>query len=230
MKRFSIPIMAAMFLLLFSSNAAALQFGAGAKLGMSMGALSGKKFDQTETSVKKSMRPGFAGYGLLSIAILDNFGAELELGYTSRGETWSDKSNDNNYFSLDFDYLEIPLLIKGMLPLGPVKPMLYAGPSLGFPLSAKRKVHAQEAWATGEGDYSLPDSTRSSREFGLVFGGGATCEAGPGALVVDMRYRLGLTDVFKAPESEKKSPYYDDTDYESRFYAFSIMIGYIFKL
>jgi hypothetical protein len=55
-------------------------------------------------------------------------------------------------------------------------------------------------------------------------------DAGPGALVFDVRFRLGLTDICRAPESEKNAPYFDGSDYASRSGTFSIMVGYVFKL
>jgi hypothetical protein len=195
-----------------------------------MGTLSGRGFDRAEEAVNTGLALGFTGFGLLSVDFIGRLGAEAQIGYAVRGEKWSDKGNGNNYLSLRFDCLETSLLIKGMLPFRAVTPMLYAGPSLGFPLAATWKLHTEEMGIPRETASSVPGASRSSTEWGLATGCGAAVAAGPGALVIDLRYRLGLTDICRATELEKHALYYDASDYESKSGTFSVMVGYIFKL
>jgi hypothetical protein len=217
-------------LLTGSSNVTALQMGAGAKLGLSLGSLSGAKVDDMDTSFNPSMRLGLAGYGFLSVDILNNLGAQLEAGYVMKGKKWSNKQYDKTYSQTNFDYLEIPLLIKVMLPLGIVKPMLYAGPEFGILLSSKIHEHWEApGFPITDTTYDFPDSSRSSSEFGLVLGGGTALDLGPGALVLDIRYTLGLSSIYKATESEKKEPGYKESDFEAKSGTVCIMVGYVFK-
>lgn len=79
------------------------------------------------------------------------------------------------------DYLEVPVLLKlDPSPAGDlVRPVFFAGPSLGFLLGA-REVH--------DTDY---EEYLNSTDFGVVFGAGVEF----GRLSFDARYDLGLTAI-----------------------------------
>jgi hypothetical protein len=221
---------AVLCILIFSVNSMALQLNAGLKGGLSLGNLTGKMAEQADSSSNGSLKAGFAGYGLFGIDVIDNFGAQIELGYVGKGKSWTDKSNSKNTVSFNFNYLEIPVLAKGMLPLGPIKPMLYVGPTFGFLVSSSVKMHSEEpGFPTQDTTMSIPDSTRNGFDFGLAIGAGSTFSLGQGAIIFDVRYTFGFISVPKLTQSEKNAGG-QDSDVEMKTGTLAIMVGYQFKI
>lgn len=87
---------------------------------------------------------------------------------------------------------------------GPVSPHLLAGPYLGFSLNA-------EIEGTDISDEIVPT------DFGLLFGAGLDINLGMTALNAQIRYGLGLTNVFK-----------DDAEDNIRNRIFTIAVGISF--
>jgi len=90
-----------------------------------------------------------------------------------------------------FEYLEVPLLLRGRLPaFGTSHVFAEAGPMLDFRLSGKFGTDAP----------GVPDLSLTSRmnAFDLGFGAGVGLEfpAGPGRLGIETRYTRGLDDLF----------------------------------
>lgn len=101
--------------------------------------------------------------------------------------------------SLNLEYLEVPLLMNLDIPTGPapVSPTVYAGGNFGFELSCGISASAQgvegsSSCAQGQEDVAVETK---SLDVGLLVGGGLDFSAGPGALTVDVRYDLGLSDI-----------------------------------
>jgi hypothetical protein len=230
MKRTTLLSVASFFVFTISFNVLSMNSGVGAKLGLSMGSLSGKAMGTMDSSLNKRMKTGLSGYGLAFMDLNNYIGAEVEVGFVMKGGKWTNKADDNQYITMNFNYLEIPLLIKGKIPLGIVKPMLYAGPTFGILLSSSASWHMGGTGFMSDTTISIPDSTINSTELGLAFGAGTTIDVGLGSLVVDLRYTLGLTNIPKATESDKKSTYYNESNYNLKSGTLAIMIGFIFKL
>lgn len=100
--------------------------------------------------------------------------------------------------STHLSYIDIPLLAKfGFLPDSPVRPSLFAGPSLGFNVSAHSGLEGEG----GEVDMDVKDQV-GTFDLGLVIGGGVDFGRGGRTYGVDVRYSKGLRDV---AESENGS-------------------------
>jgi hypothetical protein len=230
MSKKSLFLLALSCVLLIMPDTYAMKMGAGAKLGLNMGSLYGDNIDNIENYADGSLKTGFVGYGVFSVDFIDFFGAEIEAGFTSKGKKWDySDSSISLKFDYQFNYLEIPILFKGMIPLGIAKPMLYAGPTLGFLLSSKEKVKEDYSGQSIDTTITIPDSTTNSIEFGLAFGGGCSFDVGPGSLVLELRYTLGLTNIPKATDSEKADADYNESDYNMKSGTLAILVGYVFK-
>ncbi|MCL4279283.1 MAG: outer membrane beta-barrel protein, partial [Ignavibacteriaceae bacterium] len=83
-----------------------------------------------------------------------------------------------------------PLLFKFLIPIegSNIKPAIFAGPAIGFNMTAKSKVEYESQ--SQEND--LKDDTKST-EVSLAFGGGLGFNVGKNELGADIRYILGLT-------------------------------------
>ena len=131
-------------------------------------------------------------------------GVRAELLYARKGAQRTDRGVDENgeyvgdvQFFYSVDYLQIPLLFTLDLVSGPVypRPRIFLGPYVGYNMSAKKTVNNQ----TGDvlfssGDTDLVDV--EDADVGLVLGAGVDFEIGGHTLGVQVRYELGLTDVY----------------------------------
>lgn len=111
-----------------------------------------------------------------------------EVLYVAKGTNLDRDSETLGAYHLS--YIEIPLLVRAGFRVAPnLAPYLLFGPELGILLSAELENSRGEFEDTKEG--------LKTTDFGLVFGGGVAIDiaAIKGALNVDARYDLGLTDI-----------------------------------
>lgn len=213
--------------MMFSVSATAATLNLGVKGGMSLGTLTGKGVEDMDSGSTVGMKPAFNGYGFFSADLSSNLGLQAELGYVSKGKVWKDPDNDKNSISMNFSYLEIPLLVKGMFPMGAVKPMIYAGPTFGLMLSST--IGEKSDSPSFDTTITIEDSLRNGFEMGIALGGGTSYEVGPGAIILDIRYTIGLTSLLKLTQDAKDAGIKEE-DIVMKTGTLGIMIGYQFKL
>ena len=98
-------------------------------------------------------------------------------------------------------YLEMPMLLKGSIPLQRVKPYFVAGPTLAIQLSA-----TQEATNGVQVQTDDASSAFETIDFGLYFGGGLDFHVANNIDVfTGFGYSLGLTNISKIPNFEGKN-------------------------
>jgi hypothetical protein len=127
----------------------------------------------------ESNRTGFAGGVFLDIGGSSPLGIQVGAQYTQKG-TELDFGDAVEEFSLD--YLEIPVVLKLGIPLGPVKPSVFGGAALGFNTSC-------------EADDDEVCDELSSQDWSGVFGADLAVYLGGVSLWVDGRYHVGLSDI-----------------------------------
>ncbi|HQQ78473.1 MAG TPA: porin family protein [Thermoanaerobaculia bacterium] len=133
----------------------------------------------------KSSRTGFIGGASAEARLSDTFSVQLEAFYTQKGFEVSSAAGKATY---RLDYLELPLTAKATFGSGPLRPYLFAGPVVGFRLSATAES------GSSSGDFK--DSTRST-DLGVDLGAGLLYRLNPGtALVLEGRYSVGLVNIF----------------------------------
>jgi len=164
--------------------------------------------DLTNTEFDTDTRTGFLGGVSLNISLPSiPFGIESGLYYTQKGTSYS---SDIGTGTLKLDYLEVPVLARFNLDMpGSVTPHLLAGPYLGF------NVNSEIEGSDGESSVSSDISDEIvSTDFGLLFGAGLDFNLGLTALNAQIRYGLGLMNVFE-----------DDVDDNIKNGVFSIAVG-----
>jgi len=201
-------------------SSTALEMSAGVKGGLAMANLTGKDATPPRGGEKKMLLGANAG-GVFTINFAPMFGAELDLFYSMKGAKGTVGSAEDN---LKYDYLDIPLLAKFIVPMeGAIKPVVFVGPSFGILLSAKEEISGT---GTMEGTTDVKDDL-NSLDIGLVAGAGAEIGAGPGKVLVDVRYSMGFTTTEKLTDAIKalgrtEAPVVKNS-------VFSFMAGYAFK-
>lgn len=207
MKRFASLATAAFFLAVTVPLTAQAQMGQGmdvkpgVRAGVDFMTLGGDDVD----SDNLDRRSGFMFGGFALVDFTGPFAVQPEITYIQKGAEAS-----NSDLTRKNDYIEIPVLAKFQLPVsGPVSPNLFAGPTLGFNVTAELE--------DGDGNtQDLSDET-SGTEFGFAFGGGVDIGLAAGTLMIDARYGLGLTSI-------------DDTDADQSInnQGFMITAGFAF--
>ena len=121
-------------------------------------------------------------------------GIQPEFLYARRG-TKFDVPIDSDIYTAEYrlDYLEGILLLKwNVLPLGPVRPVIFAGPSYGS-LSKATAVLFDPSGNQVESE-DAKDLFKSS-EFAAVFGGGVEFKLPFLKFCLEGRYHLGLSNI-----------------------------------
>jgi hypothetical protein len=171
--------MAAAILLAAGTTAQAQSFSGGVKVGLNVADMYDLGISSTE------IRPLFSGGAFLTYRPHELFAIQPELNFTMKGADVSPGVlGENRPASYDLGYFEVPLLFKTFIPVAhAMEPNLYIGPAVGFKLF-------------GEEDGTDLGDQVESVEASLVVGGGLEVPFGRRSLLFDLRYTLGMTDVF----------------------------------
>lgn len=146
----------------------------GFKVGVTMANLTGD-FDEV-FGVESKMKIGFAGGGFLTYNFSPTFAIQPEVLYCMKGA----KADTDEGEKIKLDYIVVPILIKYMIPTeGKIAPNLFAGPEVGFLMSAKAE------------DEDIKDDLKSI-DFGIAFGAGVDFAMESGKIMLDARYTLGM--------------------------------------
>jgi hypothetical protein len=128
---------------------------------------------------------------------------EPQLSINCRGARWEETFDGDTFkASANLTYLDLAVPIKYAVMMGPesvIHPFFFAGPYVGFNLSAKTKTEF-----LGETDTQDIEDIRGT-EFGLVFGAGLDFDMGWGSFFADVRYLLGLTSISKTEGINEKN-------------------------
>ena len=166
---------------------AAVDFDLGIKAGVSMAT-----YKWTDEAASKSLtKPVFGVF--FAYNINRNFAIQPEIYYLTQGGTWEEVYDSTTYKYVDYDnYLHIPVLAKyRFMPDKKLTPILFAGPAMGFLLSAHYKyfLDGVEEWDKDVKSYL------KKTNFSVVFGGGVEYKMDKLMLILDVRYDLGLTNI-----------------------------------
>ncbi|UCF04390.1 MAG: PorT family protein [bacterium] len=205
-------------------------------------------------SVDKGSRLGVVVGGFLELRLVENVFIQPEFLYVQGGckrdigidfyeamgaiEVFVEGSVES---SEDLNYLEIPILLKYVVSGGSGSgPYFLAGPSIGIKLSAEMAygfaatvsvyedgVLTDSEYISDSGSEDLDDYLKGTN-FSMIFGAGYIQELAQGALFVEARFSLGLTDIFEDTYDIETWPnvYVYLEDAKTRL--LSITVGYAF--
>ncbi|HOP60945.1 MAG TPA: porin family protein [Candidatus Saccharicenans sp.] len=192
MKRvFSYCLVAAFLFLLLSPSVLKADVQFGLRVGGNSAKLTGDDLKDIEATVKSKV--GFVGGVFLAFNLGKMITIEPEILYTMKGGTVEDTAGEYSE-KVSGDYLEIPLLIKVKLPLGSIRPVIFAGPAVGFKLREKYELNGEEL--------PLEEKILKNNDYGAIFGAGLDIGR---HFMIDVRYSLGLQKIITAVD-EGTSP------------------------
>ncbi|MBM3306348.1 MAG: PorT family protein [Candidatus Aminicenantes bacterium] len=136
-----------------------------------------------------------------------------EILYSRRGLMWEFEWDIDEMAKIEYmtDYIEVPVLLKlNVLPAGPVRPVVFGGPSFGYLLKATGRFTTPEGTETED----IKDMFEKTAIGGVV-GAGIEIKTPVVLLTLDGRYHIGVTNIMKdAMEAES-----------AKHKGFSVMVG-----
>lgn len=137
-------------------------------------------------------RTGVVAGAFLEIPAGPTFALRPEVLFTMKGDK---EETDDLTTTVEFDYIEVPFLAQLRLPTGPIRPLIYGGPSVSMRLGSKTTIEGTDDLGEVSIEEDLDDQTKSV-DFGLVAGAGVQIPFGSGTgLGLEARYDYGLVDV-----------------------------------
>lgn len=206
------------------SSASAVDLALGVKGGLNLSRTYGVDYGDFMV-----MRPGLAIGAGLQLKLANAFAIQPEVLFSCKGIKLEE---DDNSEQLSFRYLEIPVLFQVIIPASEtVVPQIYAGPAIAFKMGVKAK--AEEDGKTVD----IPDAYNevisdmmNTVDFGIAMGAGLGIKAGPGRLILDVRYTLGLTGIQDiTDEVEEAADALGASIDKEKNMALSFMLGYMFE-
>jgi hypothetical protein len=170
--------------------------GYGPKVQLNLATIGG---DNTSSAKTKALI-GFGGFMIMSCCT--NLDIQSELMYEQKG------CDINGGNSLKLSYTTATVLAKYTFPIeGMIKPLIFAGPTAGILVTATQNPGSVDKFNNFEG-----------LDYGLVFGGGVSTKFGPGDILFDVRYNLGLANILKVGGSK----------YKQTNQVIGVSLGYVF--
>lgn len=156
----------------------------GVKIGVNMASLNASTFKNTDP-VNGLLGGAYVSLGAASFAV------EADLLFSAKGYKFADSAQATVLTVVNrFNYIEVPVLFKYMLvPKGPVRPYLAAGPAVAFLMSAESKTELAGATTTTDVKSAL-----KNYDYSIVLDAGVSIDVGV-MLSLDVRYAIGLADI-----------------------------------
>lgn len=196
-------VLALVTVAMFAFSVSALNVGLDIKGALNMSKV--RFSEDLPDGMSNNMLLNTAAGAAVRLQIVDAFTIQPELLYSVKGSTLEMEEEEQGV-SVKMtskgiaSYLEIPVLFKYNIPASEtIIPSVYAGPALGILLSAKQKTTASAAGIELNDEQDVKDETNTV-DFGVAFGADLGIKAGPGRIILDARYTLGLMDVSKEAE------------------------------
>lgn len=173
------------------ANAQILHFGA--KVGLNLANVTGIVSSGWKER-NQQLKPGVVVGAYMTYDLLPLLSIQPEVLYSMKGAklTLSDPPDFENDLVYSYDYIEIPVVLKFNLPLGPAVPFrmsVFAGPDFAFNVAANQTLDAHPANPMPT-YYDLRPSTRPF-DFNLAIGAGAGYDVGPTNLSLELQYTFG---------------------------------------
>jgi hypothetical protein len=169
-----------------------------------------------------SGRTGFVGGLGLGIPVTaDNFFMiQPEILYIQKGANFSTTGTTTRIGNTSVNYLELPVLAKINFGGESFRAYVNGGPSVAYALFGRTNQNGAVVNVTFGDDADVTFNNRI--DFGLQFGGGIGFKAGPGDILLDLRYGMGLSNLLNQPVAGT------DTEAQNRVYA--LTLGYAIPL
>jgi hypothetical protein len=180
----------AVSLLLIGSSISQVKISGGILGGLNLANLT---VDPEPTGISLDNLTGFGVGGVFNIEFAGGFCIQAEPMYLQGGaQTTISEQGISVDLKIKVDYISIPVLFTYVFQTGEnrIQPYIFAGPGLGFLMSANASGEAGGITA----DLDIKDSLKTI-DFNALFGAGVNIPVGVNTIFVEGRYSLGLTNI-----------------------------------
>ena len=173
-----------------------ISFGALGQAQLAFGIKAGANFSKIDLAGSAASNldnaTGFhaGAFGLVKVLMI---GIQPEVMFSKQGSNFT---YNNESYEANFDYINVPILLKFYLPLGL---NLQAGPQFGFLTVADLKTTATSTNDPGDVKSLFSDKN----DIAVALGAGWDL---PFGLTVDFRYNIGLNDMKLTPFTTSSTP------------------------
>jgi hypothetical protein len=172
-----------------------ISFGALGQAQLSLGIKAGANFSKIDPKAGTANIDNATGwhagaFGLVKILMI---GVQPEVQFSKQGSSFT---FDSKNYEANFDYINVPILLKFYLPLGL---NLQAGPQFGFLSVADLTQTATGTTSTDD----VKDLFTDTSDIAIAVGAGWDL---PFGLTVDFRYNIGMNDMKVVPPSSSTTP------------------------
>lgn len=183
-------------------------------LGLRGGVMWAKaELEQHNDKTSNDYNLGYTGSLFAEISIANAFAVQPEVTFLQKGYKINVKDDGNYERNVQLNYLEIPVLAKYRVGTDKIKAHLLAGPTFGYALDGTIKANGEKT------DVNFDNMKRM--DIGVLFGASIDMQLGPGAIFIDGRYGLGITNLNDAANS---------SDFHWHNRTISAGVGYIYWL
>lgn len=165
-----------------------------AQVGFSVGGRAGIGIADLDVEDDEGLdsRLGIVAGAFLGINLGPLFNLRPEVQYAQKGAEFTE-ADFTTTIKLSYIEFSVPATVNIPVEGAPIQPRVYAGPSLGLEVGCDVKVEGGAVSASVDcEEFGLETK---SVDFGVMFGAGVDIPAGPGAITVDGRYNLGLSNI-----------------------------------
>jgi hypothetical protein len=198
----------------------------GLKGGLGLSSYWGKNAADS-AGMATTMRSGICAGAMLALNVNEFIAGQVEFLYSMKGKSAiGDYATYSKGITVKTDYFEIPLLFRFSYPVGEISRLvLYAGPTFSFLISSKEDSTVQyQPSQTMKTDVTFDMRPQTNRyDIGVTVGGGMAVKGGPGNVLFEVRYTLGLLNKIKATGAGMQQP-----DIKNSYIAF--LVGYSITL
>lgn len=197
------------------STSSALNFGIGIKAGLNLSSFYGrqekKEINRWKVDPYKDQipNPNFSLDCNLLCNLTKYFSVQTEVKITKKGQkerastlhngSYVTPHADLSYRSkLDIPYIEIPLLFKLYIPLKVIRIGFYSGCAFDFKYRKIEFQYSSDAISITTGMIDTIDNEFRKTSIGVPIGTNVELKTGPGAIIADFRYQIGLTNINKS--------------------------------
>lgn len=190
-------VLLVLLVLLLLAPAAFAQSYWGAKIGINAASLIGEDSDAADFQASsKGARAGFVGGAFFSFRLSEMFGVRPELLFSGKGAKYEyDADNGDN--KIKVQTIEAPVLLEFFLPIPTeaVDVSVFAGPAVAFITAIKYEYSGDSGDEEGDIEDAGLGIEKNDIDLSIAFGSAVSFGAGPGMVLIDLRYNLGLLTV-----------------------------------
>ena len=196
----ALAVVAVGALLASPANAQSKSIGLGLRGGLNLSTVS---WDPPPPGEEINSKTGFHGGAVVALNLHRYFGIELDGLYTQQG--FNDVAPGLDA-TLNGAYIQVPLLAKGMYPVGSsVTIRVLGGAAVEFEVGCNLSGNMGGIEASFDCDDPIVAVERTQTLWSLMFGGGVGISAGPATVMLDVLYDLGLTNLDSTDTDNVKS-------------------------